>query len=78
MIYIFVSKIKILIIFGKKLDMTNYQADASAGISVVSAIVTISSIQPVVSLLAGLIAIVSGCFAIRYYYIKTKQLKKNV
>ena len=52
-------------------------ADASAGVSVVSAIVTISSIQPVVSLLAGLIAIVSGCFVIRYYYIKTKQLKKN-
>jgi len=53
MIYIFISKIKILIIFGKKLDMTNYQADASAGVSVVSAIVTISSIQTVVRLLAG-------------------------
>jgi hypothetical protein len=53
------------------------QAGASAGISMISAVVTISSIQPLVSLCAGLVAIVSGIFAIRYYYWKTKNLKKN-
>jgi len=53
------------------------QAGASAGISMISAVVTISAIQPLVSLCAGLVAIVSGIFAIRYYYWKTKHLKKN-
>lgn len=51
------------------------QADVSASISVLSAVITISSIQPLVSLCAGLVAIVSGIFAIRYYYWKTKHLK---
>jgi len=53
------------------------QAGASAGISMISAVVTISSIQPLVSLCAGLVAIVSGIFAIRYYYWKTKNIKDN-
>ena len=53
----------------------NGQADASATISIISAVVTVSSIQPFVSLFAGLVAIVSGIFAIRYYYWKTKNLK---
>ena len=52
-------------------------ADASASISILSAVVTISSIQPYVSLTAGLVAIVSGIFAIRYYYWKTKHFKKD-
>jgi hypothetical protein len=52
-------------------------ADASASVSILSAVVTISSIQPCVSLTAGLVAIVSGLFAIRYYYWKTKHLKKD-
>jgi hypothetical protein len=52
-------------------------ADTSASISILSAVVTISSIQPFVSLTAGLVAIVSGIFAIRYYYWKTKNLKKD-
>jgi hypothetical protein len=30
-------------------------------------------LQPLVSITAGLIAIVSGLFAIRYYYLKTKK-----
>lgn len=55
----------------------NTQADVSAGISLLSAVITISTIQPIVSLLAGLVAIVSGIFAIRYYYFKTKHLKKD-
>jgi len=52
-------------------------ADTSASISILSAVVTISSIQPFVSLTAGLVAIVSGIFATRYYYWKTKPLKKD-
>ena len=55
----------------------NGQADASATISIVSAIVTVSAIQPFVSLFAGLVAIVSGIFAIRYYYWKTKNIKDD-
>ena len=31
-----------------------------------------SLMQPIVSLLAGLIAIISGVYAIRYYYLKSK------
>jgi hypothetical protein len=52
-------------------------ADASASISILSAVVTISSIQPFVSLTAGLVAIASGLFAMRYYYWKTKHIKKD-
>jgi len=52
-------------------------ADISASVSIFSAVVTISSIQPFVSLGAGLVAIVSGLFAIRYYYWKTKHLKDD-
>ncbi len=53
------------------------QADIGTGISVLSAIVSISTIQPIVTLVAGLIAIVSGIMAIRYYYYTTKKVKKN-
>ena len=62
-------------IFDKKLKMAHHQADVSATVSVLSAVVTISSVQPIVSLCAGLVAIVSGIFAIRYYYWKTKNIK---
>jgi hypothetical protein len=61
-------------IFDKNFDMA-HQADVSASISVLSAVVTISSVQPIVSLCAGLVAIISGIFAIRYYYWKTKNIK---
>jgi uncharacterized membrane protein HdeD (DUF308 family) len=58
--------------------MTNHtHADISATISVIGAVVTISSIQPIVSLFAGLVAIVSGVFAIRYYYWKTKHMNND-
>ena len=58
--------------------MTDHsQGAVSASISILSAVVTISSIQPFVSLCAGLVAIVSGIFAIRYYYWKTIFLKKD-
>jgi hypothetical protein len=55
----------------------NGQADLSATISILSAVVTINTIQPLVSLCAGIVAIVSGVFAIRYYYWKTKHLKND-
>jgi len=58
--------------------MANHNhADISATISVIGAVVTISSIQPFVSLFAGLVAIVSGIFAIRYYYWKTKHMNNE-
>ena len=58
--------------------MTHHsQADISATISILSAVVTISSIQPFVSLCAGLIAIISGLLAARFYYWKTKFLKED-
>ena len=67
-----------MVIFDKNLEMTHHhQADLSASISILSAVVTISSIQPFVSLCAGLIAIVSGLLAARFYYWKTKFLKQD-
>lgn len=53
------------------------QADIGTGISVLSAIVSVSTIQPIVTLVAGLIAIVSGIMAIRYYYNATKKVKND-
>ena len=53
------------------------QADIGTGISVLSAIISISTIQPIVTLVAGLIAIVSGIMAIRYYYNATKKVKND-
>ena len=55
----------------------NGQADASATISIISALVTVSAIQPIVSLFAGIVAIISGIFAIRYYYWKTRNIKNQ-
>jgi hypothetical protein len=57
--------------------MTNTQGDVSATVSILSAVVTISSIQPFVSLFAGLVSIVSVVFAIRYYYWKTKHMNHD-
>jgi hypothetical protein len=58
--------------------MTHHsQADVSTTISILSALITISSIQPFVSLCAGLIAIISGLLAARFYYWKTKYLKQD-
>jgi hypothetical protein len=53
------------------------QADIGTGISVLSAIISISTIQPIVTLVAGLIAIISGIMAIRYYYNATKKVKND-
>lgn len=47
-------------------------------ISIFSAImaITLKDVQAIVSISAGVVAIVSGCFAIRYYHIQTKKIKK--
>jgi membrane associated rhomboid family serine protease len=55
----------------------NTLADVSASVSLVSAAVSITSIQPYVSLLASLIGICSGLFAIRHYYYKHKERRAN-
>ena len=55
----------------------NTLADVSASISLLSAAVSITAIEPFISLTASLIGICSGWFAIRYYYIKIKELKKS-
>jgi hypothetical protein len=54
---------------------TNNQADQSTIVSLISATLSITSIQPLFTLLASLVAIVSGGMAIRYYWKMTKKLK---
>ena len=57
----------------KTVQINDNVADILLTTSVVSSIAHYSSLmQPIVSLFAGLIAIVSGVFAIRYYYLKSK------
>lgn len=57
--------------------MTNHSnADSATIISISTAIVSIANFQPVVTMLASLIAIISGSFAIRYYYKATKEIEK--
>lgn len=55
----------------------NTLADVSASVSLVSAAVSIAAIQPFVSLIASLIGICSGLFAIRHYYNKHKERGAN-
>ena len=40
-----------------------------------AATLTITQVQPFVTLVAGLVAIISGAMAIRYYYNATKKVK---
>jgi hypothetical protein len=54
--------------------MTNHNADLATAVSVSGAILSIANIQPIVTLVASLVAIISGLFAIRYYYRATKNL----
>jgi hypothetical protein len=55
----------------------NTLADVSTSVSLVSAAVSITAIQPYVSLLASLIGICSGLFALRHYYYKNKERKNR-
>ena len=51
-------------------------ADTATILSISSALVSIGNFQPLVTLLASSVAIISGLFAIRYYYQATKKLKE--
>ena len=55
--------------------MTNNNADLATLLSVSGAILSIADIQPIVTLIASLVAIVSGIFAVRYYIKATKKIK---
>ena len=55
--------------------MTNHNADMATVVSLTGAALSIANIQPIVTLLASLIAIVSGVFAIRYYIKVTNKIK---
>jgi hypothetical protein len=54
------------------------QALVNTAISVTAASLTLTQVQPFVTLVAGLTAIISGVFAIRYYYKATKNMKDEV
>ena len=53
----------------------NNSADLATILSISSAVVSVTNIQPFVTLLASCVAIISGLFAIRYYYKATKRMK---
>jgi purine-cytosine permease-like protein len=53
------------------------QALVNTGVSMTAAAITITQVQPFVTLLAGLVAIFSGIMAIRYYYNANKKVRKN-
>jgi len=52
-------------------------ADLLTGLSASGWIISLSAYQPVVSFFGGIIAIVSGLLAARYYYFKTKKLNHD-
>jgi hypothetical protein len=55
-------------------NLNDTAADGLATTSIISFLATLSTqMQPIISAIAGLIAIVSGLFAIRYYYLKSKK-----
>jgi len=54
--------------------MTNDNADLATLTSVSGAILSIADIQPIVTLIASIVAIISGIFAIRYYIKATNKI----
>lgn len=53
--------------------MTNpNDADSATLLSITSAILSIANFQPIVTLIGSIVAIISGIFAIRYYWKATK------
>ena len=49
------------------------QALLNTAVSMTAATLTITQVQPFVTLVAGLVAIFSGAMAIRYYYKASKK-----
>jgi hypothetical protein len=47
-------------------------------LSVVIAWISLRDAQIVIAIIASVVAIVSGLFAVRYYYYATKEKKKNL
>lgn len=57
--------------------MTNHNyGDTATILSVSSAIISVTDFQPIVTMIGSIVAIISGIFAIRYYYLMSKKLKK--
>jgi len=57
--------------------MTNpNHADSATIVSISTAIVSIANFQPVVTMLASDVAIISGSLAIRYYWKATQNIQK--
>lgn len=54
------------------------QALVNTAVSMTAATLTITQVQPFVTLVAGLVAIFSGIMAIRYYYNATKKVKDEI
>jgi len=54
----------------------NQYADTATIVSITGALVSIGNFQPVVTMIASLVAIISGLLAIRYYYKATEKLNK--
>ena len=51
------------------------QADFGMILSITSAAISLTNVQPIVTFVASLVAIVSGVFAIRYYHKAAKKFK---
>lgn len=57
--------------------MTNpNHADSATILSISSAIISVANFQPIVTMLASIVAIISGGFAIKYYIRATNNLKR--
>jgi hypothetical protein len=55
-------------------NLNNMAAETMMTATMISAITHYATLlQPLVSFAAGIMAIISACFAIRYYYLKTKK-----
>ena len=50
----------------------------NTAVSMTAATLTLTQVQPLITVVAGITAIVSGIFAIRYYYNATKKVKDEV
>jgi len=53
------------------------QALINTGVSMTAATLSVTQAQPFVTLVAGLVAIISGFMAKRYYYNATKKINKD-
>jgi hypothetical protein len=51
------------------------QADFGMILSITSAAISLTNVQPIVTFVASLVAIVSGLFAIRFYWKAAKKYK---